>query len=84
MSYETTAVDGTTNLFIFFSGDANSNRGPNPVKYPVTLRDRRMSNLVSYAREVEGDMYETANSRVSTSFTFCIHNWLKNFSVIKI
>jgi len=32
---------------------------------PSTLRDRRMSHLVQYARKVEGDMYETAASRVS-------------------
>lgn len=32
---------------------------------PSTLRDWRMSHLVQYARKVEGDMYETAASRVS-------------------
>jgi len=32
---------------------------------PSTLRDRRMNHLVQYARKVEGDMYDTAASRVS-------------------
>ena len=33
----------------------------------TALRDRRINNLVQYARKVEGDMYDTANSRVSES-----------------
>jgi len=31
---------------------------------PLTLQDWRMNHLVQYARKVEGDMYDTAASRV--------------------
>ena len=38
---------------------------PTPLHDPAALFDRYMSNFVSYARRVERDIYETANSRVS-------------------